>query len=116
MNLQRISEILKMTENPKWALRTPDLQEVRTPDSAAGAPQGQPQKPQQPGKVPPQAIQKYADSLLGMQDNTAANPNAQPGIEGTPQTSLSDNIRMRMTSRREIPFAKQGIISYSGGM
>lgn len=115
MNLQRIAYILKMTENPNWALRAPDQQEIKTPEAQQQPPvPGQETQPQQAGKVSPKAIQKYADSLLGIQDNTVTNPSGQPGVEGTPQTSLSDNIRLRMQNRREVPFTKPGTISYGG--
>jgi hypothetical protein len=111
MDMRKLAEILKMTENPKWALRSPDQQEFRTEESPAPVPG---QQPKPAGKVPAASIQKYADSLLGVQDNTATNPNAQPGIEGTPQTSLSENIKLRMQNRRDVPFTKPGSITYGG--
>lgn len=122
MDILRLKRILKLQENPNWAMRAPDQEVVQPPQAPApikqgGIPTPASAKPSpKPGKMDTQALKKAADSMLmGEQPQGAADPSAVPGQEGAGST-LSNALRMRRLSRQSAQQAPGSIGYMTGGM
>jgi len=106
MDMNKLLKILKLSESPEWATRSPDQQQIQKPETVAPIKQGgmpavpgTPQ-PNKPSKMNPAALSKAADSLLlGNEPQGSSSPSGIPGQEGG-GTSLSNALRMRRLARQ----------------
>lgn len=104
MNLQRLREILRLSSTPEWAMRNPDPEEIAAPEPIVpkGTNPAQPgtPMPQKPKGINPAALSKTVDQMLLGKD--AANQETTPEAT-SPQSTLSQNLRMRLASRKITP-------------
>ncbi len=124
MDMNKLRQILKLSEEPSWAMRSPDQKTVVPPEAPmpikqggipvpAGAP-----PPKQPNKMNPGQLKKAADTMLmgGEPQQGAAPTSAIPGQEGSANTSLTNALRMRRMSRKSSQQAPGSIGYLTGGM
>ncbi len=125
MDMNKLIKIIRMSEDPEWATRSPDQQQIVPPEPVAPIKQGGiPKAPgvvgasPSPGKMNPQALKKAADSmLLGDQSQQGSSmPSGIPGQEGSANTSLSNALRSRRLARKSSEsMPKMGSIGYGSG-
>ncbi len=116
MNMDKLRQILRLSDSPAWAMRNPDQQVAPSPEAPmplkqGGIPNvpGTPQPPT-PGKMNPQAMKQAADSLL----NTSEEGSSMGSAEQGPMTSLTSALRDRRNARKMgESFPKIGSIGYS---
>ncbi len=121
MNLNKLRQILRLSDSPAWATRNPDQQVAPAPETPmplkqGGIPNvpGAPQ-PQKPGKMNPQAMKQAADSLLlGNDSNQGGAPSGIPGTDMSSNSSLTNALRMRRNARKSSE-TLPGSIGYSRG-
>jgi len=109
MNIERLKELLRMSDNPDYAMRMADQQVVPNPQATA-TPPVQPN----PKAVNQDAIKKVANTMIsGGGANPNAAPSANPAVEGGAGISLSDNLRRRR-QERSVSQSMPGRISMGG--
>ena len=118
MNLEKLRQILRLSDSPAWATRNPDQQVAPAPMplKQGGIPNmpGTPQPPT-PSKMNPQAMKKAADSLLmGAESNQGGAPSDLPGTDMSSNSSLTNALRMRRNARKSSE-TLPGSIGYSSG-
>ena len=124
MDMKKLRQILRLSEEPSWALRSPDQQVVPPPEAPMPIKQGGiptpagATPPKQPNKMNPGQLKKAADSMLlgGEPQQGAAPTSAIPGQEGSANTSLSNALRMRRLSRKSSQQAPGSIGYMTGGL
>jgi hypothetical protein len=115
--------IIKLFDNPNWALRSPDQQKVMPPEAplpikqgGIPSPVGANPPPKAPGKINPAAVGKAADAMLrGTEPQGSAAPSGIPGQE-TAVSSLSNALKMRRLSRQSAQQQPCSIGYMTGGV